>query len=59
MIKMSNNFFQCQKSYIVNKSYIEMISYKDNMIKMKGINTLLPIGRKYKNEMHNIFRNTK
>lgn len=44
-------FLQCHKSYIFNKSYIEVIQKADNLIKLRHCLTPLPIGLKYRNQI--------
>ena len=43
--------FQCHKSYLVNRIYIEKIDRTENNILLKNLLGELPVGRKYKREV--------
>ncbi len=41
------NFGRCHKSYVVNKKYIQEISQKEQIVKIRGTNETIPLGREY------------
>lgn len=43
--------FQCHKSYLVNRIYIEKIDRTENSILLKNLLGKIPVGRKYKTEV--------
>ncbi|MFR8367824.1 MAG: LytR/AlgR family response regulator transcription factor, partial [Faecalibacillus intestinalis] len=49
--KLSNEFIQCHKSYLVNLNNV--ICIKEKFIELKNKITL-PIGNKYKQNLHNL-----
>lgn len=56
LTKLPANFTQCQKSYIVNTSMVESYDKTNLSIKIKGNNSLIPLGRKYKDEFEKIMK---
>jgi two-component system response regulator AgrA len=49
--KLSDNFIKCHKSYIVNKDFITYVEHIKNLIYLKNVKEVIPIGRKYKEEI--------
>lgn len=45
------SFVQCHKSYILNKTYIEVIQKADNLVKLRHCLDPLPIGLKYRGQV--------
>lgn len=45
------NFIQCHRGFIINTKYIKKINHGDNNIKIRDIDELIPIGRKYKEDL--------
>jgi two-component system LytT family response regulator len=49
--RLSDNFIKCHKSYIVNKDFITYVEHIKNLIYLKNVKEVIPIGRKYKEEI--------
>ena len=49
--ELGEEFVQCHRGYIININYIEKLDMIDNSVKLKSIDELIPIGRKYKDEL--------
>ncbi|PKM52333.1 MAG: DNA-binding response regulator [Firmicutes bacterium HGW-Firmicutes-7] len=49
--QLSNDFKQCHKSYIVNSNYIKKIDRINNYLNVQQDDKLIPIGRKFKEEI--------
>ncbi len=47
----SDYFFQCHKSYLVNRLYVERVDRTANSIDLKNEMGTVPLGRKYKKEV--------
>jgi two-component system LytT family response regulator len=46
--ELSDDFVQCHRGFVINISYIEKMDKANNSIKLKNINEIIPIGRKFK-----------
>ena len=46
--ELSDQFVQCHRGFVINISYIEKMDKANNSIKLKNINEIIPIGRKFK-----------
>ncbi|AKL94325.1 two component transcriptional regulator [Clostridium aceticum] len=46
--KLTEDFLQCHKGYIVNINYVKKIDKLNNLIQLKETDFRIPIGRKYK-----------
>lgn len=51
--ELDTNFIQCHRGYIINIEYIRRIDHRDNTIKLRGTDELIPIGRKYRENLRN------
>ena len=46
--ELTYEFVQCHRGFVINTNYIEKLDKANNSIKLKNIDELIPIGRKYK-----------
>lgn len=46
--ELTEDFVQCHRGFLVNINHVERIDKPNNTIKLKDIDCLIPIGRKYK-----------
>lgn len=46
--ELTEDFVQCHRGFVININYIEKIDKSNSTIKLKDIDYLIPIGRKYK-----------
>lgn len=46
--ELTEDFVQCHRGFVININYIEKIDKTNSTIKLKDIDYLIPIGRKYK-----------
>lgn len=51
---VTENFVQCHKSFIINPKYIHRISESDGYIVLRSNTERIPIGRKYRKEIHEL-----
>lgn len=51
--ELDTNFIQCHRGYIINIEYIIKINHADNSIKLRNTDELIPIGRKYRENLRN------
>lgn len=49
--ELDTNFIQCHRGFIINTKYIKKINHGDNSIKIRNIDELIPIGRKFKEDL--------
>ena len=47
MSKLPEYFIRCHKSFVINKNRIEYVDKARKTIRMDGANEMIPIGRKY------------
>lgn len=48
---LTSNFIRCHKGFIVNINYISSLDKTNNCINLEGIKDIIPIGRKYKDDL--------
>ncbi len=53
--QLSKDFVQCHKSYIINKSYIKRIDKLNSGVDLNNSDQMIPVGRKYKDELWRIY----
>ena len=46
--ELDETFKQCHKSYIINTDYVEKIDKSESFVKLRDVESNIPIGRKYK-----------
>lgn len=46
--ELTDEFVQCHRGFVINTNYIEKMDKANNSIKLKNINEIIPIGRKFK-----------
>ena len=51
--ELGAGFIQCHRGYIINIKYIIRVNHVDNSIKLRGTDEVIPIGRKYKEDLRN------
>lgn len=49
--ELTSNFIQCHRGYIINTDYIQKVDKANDLIKLKNVNSNIPIGRKYKEHL--------
>lgn len=49
--ELDNNFIQCHRGFIINTKHIKKINHGDNSIKIRNVDELIPIGRKFKEHL--------
>jgi two-component system LytT family response regulator len=53
--ELSDGFIQCHKSFVINKDYIKTVDLRNNQLLISDETTVIPIGRKYKIQIKEIF----
>lgn len=54
LTELNDNFIRCHKGYIINTKYIHNIDNTNKLIKLKYTDVLIPIGRKYREDLRSI-----